>query len=146
MIDIQRILSEISILPDNEAQISLQVSIDGQNGTGKLTTLQGRESDYDILAYDIPYTNSVITDLGMYRSRVMRMKPKTCYSYHRDATQRVHIPLVTNDKCFFVIDDEIKRCPADGSHYLIDTRKLHTFVNASREERIHIIGCVDANT
>ena len=73
----------------------------------------------------------------------MNMKPKTCYSYHWDPTKRMHIPLLTNENNFFVIDDEISRYPADGSYYLIDTTKKHTFVNASFENRLHIVGCVN---
>ena len=96
-----------------------------------------------MFAYDLPYTNSVLSDLKMYRSRLMKMTSKHCYSYHRDRTQRIHIPLVTNENCFFVIEDRVLRIPADGNHYLIDTRKMHTFVNASFEERLHIVGCVD---
>jgi len=73
----------------------------------------------------------------------MNMKPTTCYSYHWDPTKRMHIPLLTNENNFFVIDDEISRYPADGSYYLIDTTKKHTFVNASFENRLHIVGCVN---
>ena len=101
------------------------------------------KKDFNKFAFDLPYTNSVMANLGMYRSRLMKMSSKTCYSYHRDPTKRIHIPLITNDKCFFVIDDEVSYYPADGSHYLVDTTKKHTFVNASREDRIHIVGCTN---
>ena len=40
----------------------------------------------------------------------------------------------------FVVDDVITRYPADGNWYIIDTNKKHTAVNASWEDRIHIIG------
>lgn len=85
------------------------------------------------------YTNSIISKLKFFRTRVMKMKPKTCYSYHTDLTIKVHIPLITNNDCFFLIEDEVFRLPADGNHYVVDTRKRHTFVNASFEERIHIV-------
>ena len=88
------------------------------------------------------YTNQVLKDLNVYRARVMRMPSKTCYSYHQDYTRRLHIPLITNENCFFVIDDEVIRYPADGNYYVADTRKFHTFVNASWEERIHIVDCI----
>ena len=97
-----------------------------------------------MFAYDLPYTNSVLSDLKMYRSRLMNMPPKYCYSYHKDPTPRMHIPLITNENCFFVVDDEVIRLPADGNHYLIDTRKIHTFVNASWHHRLHIVGCVSS--
>jgi hypothetical protein len=143
VIDIQRILKEILTLPKYDEQLSLQVTDSGISGEGQLTKLSRKEKDFNVFAYDLPYTNSVLSDLKMYRSRLMNMSSKHCYSYHRDRTQRIHIPLITNENCFFVIEDRVLRIPADGNHYLIDTRKIHTFVNASFEERLHIVGCVD---
>jgi len=143
-INIEHILLELESLPKYDTQLSLQVTADGSSGEGQLAKLDYKEEDFNVFAYDIPYTNSVLSELGMYRSRLMNMKPKTCYSYHWDPTKRMHIPLLTNENNFFIIDDEISRYPADGSHYLIDTTKKHTFVNASFESRLHIVGCVDA--
>ncbi len=143
-INIEHILLELESLPKYDTQLSLQVTADGSSGEGQLAKLDYKEEDFNVFAYDIPYTNSVLSELGMYRSRLMNMKPKTCYSYHWDPTKRMHIPLLTNENNFFVIDDEISRYPADGSHYLIDTTKKHTFVNASFESRLHIVGCVNA--
>lgn len=143
-INIEHILLELESLPKYDTQLSLQVTADGSSGEGQLAKLDYKEEDFNVFAYDIPYTNSVLSELGMYRTRLMNMKPKTCYSYHWDPTKRMHIPLLTNENNFFVIDDEISRYPADGSHYLIDTTKKHTFVNASFESRLHIVGCVNA--
>ena len=142
-INIEHILLELESLPKYDTQLSLQVTADGSSGEGQLAKLDYKEEDFNVFAYDIPYTNSVLSELGMYRTRLMNMKPKTCYSYHWDPTKRMHIPLLTNENNFFVIDDEISRYPADGSHYLIDTTKKHTFVNASFESRLHIVGCVN---
>jgi hypothetical protein len=144
-IDIERILLELEILPEYEEQISLQ-SVEGVDdplyGTGRLASLKHVEDDFNVPIFDMPYTNSIIAELGMTRTRVMRMRSKTCYSYHQDPTMRIHIPLITNDSCFMVVADEIMRYPADGSHYLMDTTKMHTAVNASFEDRIHIVGCI----
>jgi hypothetical protein len=143
-IDIERILLEIELLPD-ESQVPLQ-GVEGIEdffyGTGKLKYLNHKETDFIHPLYDLPYTNQIIKDLGMYRTRLMKMKPKTCYTYHRDPTKRIHIPLITNEKCMFIIDDIIYRYPADGKHYVLDTTKWHTAINASLEERTHIIGCI----
>jgi len=145
--DIERILLELELLPKYDTQISLQ-TVEGETdhnyGTGRLTSINKHtEQDFVIPLWDMPYTNSIIKDLGMYRTRVMRMYSKTCYSYHKDPTMRIHIPLITNDKCFMVIDDKVIRYPADGNYYLVDTTKMHTAVNSSWEDRIHIIGCVN---
>jgi len=141
-INIEHILLELEDLPKYDTQLSLQITADGSSGEGQLAKLDYKEEDFNVFAYDIPYTNSVLSELGMYRTRLMNMKPKTCYSYHWDPTKRMHIPLLTNENNFFVIDDEISRYPADGSYYLVDTTKKHTFVNASFESRLHIVGCV----
>jgi hypothetical protein len=142
-IDVEHILLELESLPEYDTQLSLQVTSSGSSGEGKLNNLDFLEKDFIVFAYDLPYTNSILSELGMYRTRLMNMKPKTCYSYHWDPTKRMHIPLITNENNFFVIDDEVSRYPADGSYYLIDTTKKHTFVNASFENRLHIVGCVD---
>ena len=146
-IDIERILLELELLPEYDTQISLQ-TVEGETdhnyGTGKLTSISNHaEEDFIVPLFDMPYTNAILKDLNMYRARVMRLKSKTCYSYHKDPTKRIHIPLVTNENCFMIIDDKVHRHPADNNYYLIDTTKMHTAVNASWEDRIHIIGCVN---
>ena len=147
-INIDIILLELeSILPKYDDQISLQ-TVEGNTdpfyGTGRLHNLNHSEEDFCVPLFpELTYTNSVLKELGVFRARVMRMGGKTCYTYHQDPTKRLHIPLITNENCFFVVDDEVIRLPADGSSYLIDTTKKHTFVNASLEQRIHIIGCVN---
>ena len=93
--------------------------------------------------FDIPYINSIIEEHELYRVRIMRLKSKTCYSYHQDWDKRFHLPIITNDKCFFIIDDVVSRYPADGNFYIIDTTKTHTAVNASWEDRIHLIGDIE---
>lgn len=145
-IDIDRILLELEILPEYYTQISLQTvegCDDPEYGTGYLDGLTHDENEFVIPLFDMPYTNSIIKDLGMFRTRIMAMQSNSCYSYHQDPTMRIHIPLVTNDKCFMVIDDEVIRYPADGNHYVVDTTKMHTTVNGSPDVRIHIVGCIN---
>lgn len=143
-INIDIILLELDLLPKFDDQISLQTvagKSDPSYGTGRLTNLHHEEKDFtEPLFPQLEYTNSILKKLGMFRSRVMRMYPKTCYTYHQDPTQRIHIPLITNENNFMVIEDRCFWYPADGNHYIADTTKPHTFVNASREERIHIVG------
>jgi hypothetical protein len=144
-IDIKRILKELESLPEYTDQIALQ-TVKGTNdplyGTGWLKDLKHTEEDFTEALFDIPYTNSVIELLGMTRTRVMRLEKKTCYSYHQDPTKRIHIPLITNENCLMIVDDEIIRYPANGSYYVMDTTKMHTALNASYEDRIHLVGCI----
>ena len=149
MLDIQKILNELKLLPEYDEQIMLQginSKADHSYGTGRLDDVDNSvkewEQDFkEFLFPELEYVNFILKKLNMTRTRVMKMAPKTCYSYHQDPSKRVHIPLITNEKCFFVVADEVIRLPADGNYYVIDTTKLHTFVNASFEDRIHIVGC-----
>ena len=145
MVDIDKILKELQVLPEYDNQVMLQ-TVEGQSdpfyGIGRLANWNHTEDEFIQPVFNIPYTNSILKELKMFRTRVMRMNPHHCYSYHIDETKRIHIPLVTDEKCFFVIEDKILRLPADGNCTVIDTTKIHTFVNASPIQRIHIVGCI----
>ena len=146
MLNLNKILKEIETLPKWDEQICLQGTEtikDPFIGAGKHfydNRNSEDEKEFIHLLFDLPYINSIIKEQNLYRVRLMNLKSKTCYSYHQDYGKRFHIPIITNDNCFFVIDDKIKRYPADGNWYIIDTTKKHTAVNASWEDRIHLIG------
>ena len=142
-IDLQKIKDEIKTLPQWKEQICLQGTKtikDHFVGTGKAIDLPEKEIEFTYTLFDIPYINSIIKNFNLYRVRLMNLKGKTCYSYHKDQCKRFHIPIITNENCFFIVDEKIVRCPADGNYYIIDTTKKHTAVNASFEDRIHLIG------
>ena len=146
-LDIEKIKSELKLLPKFDEQICLQGTKDNLDpfyGIGaKIFNNTGRkEIEFNTLIFDLPYINSIIKDLNMYRTRVMNMPPRTCYTIHKDTTKRIHIPIITNEHCLFIIDKEIKHYPADGSYYLVDTTQYHTAVNASIQNRIHIVGVI----
>ena len=71
----------------------------------------------------------------------MQSDPKSCLTLHHDLTKRIHIPLITNDQCFMMIEDNIYYLKP-GNVYLTNTTLKHTAVNASKSSRIHIVGCV----
>ena len=150
MYDLKKIENELKILPKWEDQICLQGTKTNKDpfvGVGKGKKIPGYELEFNYPLFDIPYINSIIEEHKLYRVRIMRLKSKTCYSYHQDWDKRFHLPLITNDECFFIIEDIISRYPADGNFYIIDTTKKHTAVNASLEDRIHLIGDMsDSNT
>lgn len=77
----------------------------------------------------------------VYRTRIMVSRPKTCYSIHRDYSPRLHLPLITNRQCYFLFKDpaEFIHMPATGQTYWADTRKEHTFMNGSLENRLHLV-------
>lgn len=100
------------------------------------------ETDITECYYDIPYINSIIKENNLYRTRVMTLRSKECYSYHTDPTPRMHIPVTTNNNCMFIVDEEILRMESVGHLYWLDTRLKHLALNGSFEDRIHIVACV----
>lgn len=145
MLDVNKILEETKNLPAYQGQIGLQ-SVIGNNdpfyATGRIGDKQHQEQDFTEYLFDMPYTNSILKEYKVYRARIMTLMPKSCYSYHRDYSKRLHIPLITNEKCFLIVDKEVIHLPADGKVHIIDTTLQHTAVNASTEPRTHLIGCL----
>ena len=98
------------------------------------------------------YTNEIekvvesFEKLGFYprRVRLSILKAGKQGDYHRDAPDghymvRAHIPLQTNDKCFFILENKSYNMKNDGSVYLVDVSKWHQIKNLSNEDRYHII-------
>jgi len=79
---------------------------------------------------------------NVYRGRFMKSIYKTCLTMHKDPSPRLHIPIYTNDDCFMVIKDKVFRLPF-GKTYIVDTRQPHTAINASKNNRVHLVFCID---
>ena len=95
-------------------------------------------------------------DYKVYRSRLFLMPAGHEMSIHRDPTPRIHVPIKTsigNEFWFWkdtpdwtkIQDADTsnilhkQHMPADGSVYMVDTTRSHTFVNHSSEFRIHLV-------
>ena len=61
--------------------------------------------------YDLEYTNTLLKKYKMYSTRMMCLTPTRCYSYHVDSSPRVHIPLITNEMCFFILEKQMFNLP-----------------------------------
>jgi hypothetical protein len=84
----------------------------------------------------------LINEFNMFRTRLMWVKPFSCYSMHKDLTPRIHIPIITNVECYFVFKKGlISHLPAGGV-YKTNTLEKHTFMNCSDQHRLHLVGCV----
>lgn len=85
-----------------------------------------------------------LSEYRIVRTRLMYMKPRTCYSIHSDPYPRIHIPVITNRQCLMIFpeEDSIEHMPADGTSYYVDTTKKHTFINCSEVPRVHLVGVV----
>lgn len=95
-------------------------------------TLQSLPYTYSIVQYLMAeYTFNTVT----YRC----ILPDTCYSWHTDFSQVcLHIPLITNEGCRFVYEDKSFHMPANGSIYLVNNEKPHSFMNGGSKPRVHI--------
>jgi hypothetical protein len=149
--DIEEIRNELMVLPKNNPlldQICLQgieVGGDPYFGSGSRAKIDYKpyyEKDFIYPNFDIPYVNSILKKLSMYRTRVLYLRPKVCYSIHNDPSKRIHIPVYTNENCWIIVNKEIMHLPADGNYYEIDTTQYHTALNGSEEYRVHIVGCI----
>ena len=78
------------------------------------------------------------------RVRLVHLKPKTCLSWHNDTTPRLHYPLLTQEGCFLVIEDEVMHL-SSNTWYMADTIKSHTAFNSSRNSRIHLVAVILGN-
>lgn len=84
--------------------------------------------------------NTIKNDYPVGRVRIMLLPGQKCYSIHADVTKRIHIPIETNDQCMMIINDEVKRMPADGGAWLTNTTKPHTALNGNHVfNRIHLL-------
>ena len=141
--DLEKIKKELETLPDYNKQLYLQgysKDMNPEEGTGKGYDIDNNEHTYTVPLFDMPYINSIMEEQKLTRTRLMRMKPKSCYLWHNDLTQRLHIPIVTNEHCFLLLDNDRIHIPATGEAYVIDTRKMHTALNCSIYNRTHIVG------
>ena len=143
--DLELIKEELATLPEWKSQIYLQGDdpemdpLEPTQGQNYLL-VDKTEELYAYPLFDMPYINSIMKEHDLCRTRVMMMKPKTTYYWHNDATKRLHIPIVTHEHCFLVLEDERIHLPADGTAYVVDTTKYHTAMNCSKINRIHIVG------
>lgn len=78
------------------------------------------------------------------RGRFMLLQHKTCLTYHKDSSKRIHIPIYTNENCMMIINDIVYRMPF-GNTYLVDTTVPHTALNASKDPRVHLVFCLNTD-
>lgn len=118
------------------------------NHNEKKFVIDHREFKEILNEYRNTYTEEVcnivkdnIKDINVGRIRWMLLKPKSTLSYHRDPKDplRLHIPIITTNDAFFIVDDNLYRMEDKGSVYAINTLKKHTAVNTANIERLHIV-------
>ena len=107
-----------------------------------------KEKDFVKIVPDLKgtYLYELLQDLQnkfhIGRTRLLLMEPKTCLTWHQDSTYRLHIPIITNDRCMMVWDNKTVHMP-QGTLYWVDTTQPHTAFNGSFEKRIHLVTTVE---
>jgi hypothetical protein len=103
------------------------------------------QTEYDFTDW-IPGTEflqTMFSNLGIEncgRVRLLDLPPFSTYGYHKDGENewRLHIPLISNNDSFLVVDDKLWRLPV-GNVYLINTSLRHTAMNCGLTRRIHLV-------
>ena len=91
---------------------------------------------------------SSLPNLKLTRLRIALLKPhqeETAY-WHQDGefeegqkVFRFHIPILTNELCFFEYPEQRHHLVADGSTYLVEISRIHRALNLSNQDRYHLI-------
>lgn len=93
----------------------------------------------DRFSYTLEISKELRTTLDFNSITYRSIEPNTCYNWHTD-TGRIcyHIPLITNPGCWFVYENRSFSMPVDGSIYIVNNSRPHTFINAGTEPRVHL--------
>jgi hypothetical protein len=145
--EVQTVIQKVGFEKNQIICQSLETNLDNwHEGIGSIEQLEEREErKYNQIHSDLKgsYLERIINQHNGYRTRIMLMPPRQCYSIHADPSKRIHIPIITNNQCWMVWPTsnacyqlEATRC------YITDTTRPHTFINGGLEDRIHLIMCV----
>lgn len=149
----KEILELVKKIKVNDNQLICQGLEEGKNdwvtGIGRIEELEEQEErKYQFIYPELQGTllEKFIREHSGFRTRIMIMNPKQCYSVHADPTPRIHLPIKTNNQCWMIWPYK-NQCYQlyEGVVYLADTTQNHTFCNGSVDQpRIHIVMCVGA--
>ncbi|MEU9663109.1 aspartyl/asparaginyl beta-hydroxylase domain-containing protein [Streptomyces chartreusis] len=129
-------------------------SAGGDSGDGLLTNYAyDQEFAFTEYGKQLPYLQELITtvaDLSRLNFVRLAVFSKSVIVPHRDflelgeipddarSAHRLHIPLVTNDECFFSEDNTVYRMRT-GEVWYFDAAQVHSVASFSSEPRIHLI-------
>jgi hypothetical protein len=82
--------------------------------------------------------------LSPYRARITCLAAGKSSRWHIDVPPekyavRLHVPIFTNEKCFFETRTETEHLVADGSAYLLYVNREHRVINEGTTDRYHLI-------
>lgn len=146
LINFEKINKEIVWYESNQGkQTGLQYKLGENPWTSAVGKSQGEELQYTELNPFFKDTifETIINRYKLKRTRLMWVYPKSCYSFHKDETPRLHIPLITNPECYFLFKPGFLYHLSIGNVWWVNTKLKHTFLNCSEEPRLHLVGIVE---
>jgi len=163
--DIEQLIFEVNHLIDIHSLYHNQLSLNHRHGFEneqwfdgcgspyiKDGTTEGAprfiDTDFNILNAGLESTeigNVYNTFKDLYklgRYRIVCLKPKSCYGWHKDLEKRIQIPVITNPGSFIITEGaRASHLPATGEAWLFDANDCyHTALNSSyNQTRIHLL-------
>ena len=78
--------------------------------------------------------------LAIGRTRLMIMRPRSCYSFHTDATERIHLVINPDPQAVMIfLPSTVVQIPFDKKFHVVDTTKTHSAMNGGRLDRLHLV-------
>lgn len=146
-------------LDDGQVQFSLMSETGEDDWKSGIGRAGGKPYLYNKLNQSLKgtYIEEVINRYpGYYRWRLLLLEPGRCYSIHSDNANdkrlkyhyRIHIPIVTNDRCLVMFFKDFSKKGSSeyhhlmpGKSYLFNANTPHTALNGSTNlTRIHLVG------
>jgi len=127
---------------DNEFNVGLyrydQKIYFGQNKTHKESAWAYCSADNT--SYVETVFESIKENFNLKRIRFMWLKYNSCYEFHLDPFENIHIPIITNQECYFLFKNGYLEHLKTGSVYLVNTKLEHTVINGGASWRLHLVG------
>lgn len=144
----EEVLAIVAKHTNEKNQLSCQTTIDNvgnwYDSVGSLSEIdEADEKKYNVIQPELTgtYLEELIKKHNSYRTRIMILDPRKCYSVHRDTSPRLHIPIITNMQSWMVWPHHNTTVQLHaGVIHWVDTTKHHTFFNGDLTlRRIHVI-------
>jgi hypothetical protein len=80
--------------------------------------------------------------ISLERGRILRAKPSHVHAKHVDNDIRIHLPILTNESCKMIYENNEYHMAANGYIYLINGFRRHHFYNRGQSTRTHMVWLV----
>lgn len=111
-----------------------------------LSPIQNYVLETEIQSAEIKSLLYRLSELGLQprKARIIKLSKNSSSQWHIDGSARfyqvrLHIPLLTNDKCFFETEEGRIHMAMNGGAYLVHINKKHRIINDGDEDRYHFV-------